>query len=78
MNTIISIAGSASEEIITSRLEPIPPKAVPTSSPASAIKNLALPRSAMTTIRSAADPKRRPVAKVGTRDAAIHVVANIR
>jgi len=34
-NTISSIAGSASAAIMTSRLEPIPPKLVPTSMPAS-------------------------------------------
>jgi hypothetical protein len=35
VNTTISIAGSASEAIIISRLEPMPPKLVPTSRPAS-------------------------------------------
>jgi hypothetical protein len=38
VNTIINMAGSASEAIIISRLEPMPPKLVPTSSPASARK----------------------------------------
>ena len=33
VNTIMIIAGSASEAIITSRLEPMPPKLVPTSMP---------------------------------------------
>ena len=42
VNTIISMAGSASEAIITSRLEPMPPKLVPTSSPASARKKRAM------------------------------------
>ena len=41
VNTIISMAGSAREAIITSRLEPMPPKLVPTSSPASARKKRA-------------------------------------
>ena len=36
VNTISSIAGSASEAIIISRDEPMPPKLVPTSMPASA------------------------------------------
>ena len=53
VNTIISIAGSASEAIIISRLEPMPPKLVPTSMPASARKKRALPSSAMMAIRSA-------------------------
>ena len=47
------IAGSASEAIIISRLEPMPPKLVPTSMPASARKKRALPSSAMMAIRSA-------------------------
>ena len=51
--TIMIIAGSASEAIITSRLEPMPPKLVPTSMPASARKKRALPSSAMMAIRSA-------------------------
>ena len=61
VNTIISIAGSASEAIITSRLEPMPPKLVPTSSPASARKKRALPSSAMMAIRSADQLNIRPV-----------------
>ena len=36
VNTSMIIAGSASEAIITSRLDPMPPKLVPTSRPASA------------------------------------------
>ena len=54
VNTTISIAGSASEAIIISRLEPMPPKLVPTSRPASASKKRALPSSATMAIRSAA------------------------
>ena len=53
VNTIMIIAGSASEAIMTSRLEPMPPKLVPTSIPASARKKRALPRSATMAIRSA-------------------------
>ena len=34
VNTTMIMAGSASEAIIISRLEPMPPKLVPTSSPA--------------------------------------------
>ena len=53
VNTIMIIAGSASEAIIISRLDPMPPKLVPTSRPASARKKRALPRSAMIAMRSA-------------------------
>ena len=72
------IAGSASEAIIISRLEPMPPKLVPTSMPASARKNRALPSSAMMAIRSADQLNSRPVAKVGTSAAATQVAAKIR
>ncbi len=51
--TIMIIAGSAREANIVSRLEPMPPKLVPTSMPASARKNLALPNRAVMTMRSA-------------------------
>ncbi len=78
VNTIISIAGSASEAIIISRLEPMPPKLVPTSSPASASTKRALPSSATIAMRSAAGLKASPVANVGTRAAATSVVAKIR
>ena len=61
VNTIMIIAGSASEAIITSRLEPMPPKLVPTSRPASARKKRALPSSAMMAIRSADQLNSRPV-----------------
>ena len=67
VNTIMIIAGSASEAIITSRLEPMPPKLVPTSSPASARKKRALPSSATMAMRSADQLNKRPVAKVGTK-----------
>ena len=63
VNTIISIAGSASEAIITSRLEPMPPKLVPTSSPASARKKRALPSSAMMAMRSADQREQQPAAE---------------
>ena len=68
VKTIISIAGSASEAIITSRLEPMPPKLVPTSSPASARKKRALPSSAMMAIRSADQENNSPLRNVGTSD----------
>jgi len=45
-NTIINIAGSASEAIIISRDAPMPPKLVPISIPASASAKRALPSSA--------------------------------
>ena len=54
VKTTISIAGSASEAIIISRLEPMPPKLVPTSRPASASMKRALPSSATMAIMSAA------------------------
>ena len=73
-----SIAGSASEAIIISRLAPMPPKPVPTSMPASARKNRALPKRAMSAIRSAVQENNRPLRKVGTREAATHVAANMR
>ena len=76
-NTISSIAGSASAAIMTSRLEPMPPKLVPTSIPASARKNRALPSSATMAIRSAVQLNNRPVAKVGTRAAATQIAAKV-
>ena len=76
-NTVMRIAGSASEAIITSRLEPMPPKAVPTSMPASARKKRALPSSAMMAIRSADQENNNPVPKVGTSDAATQVPAKM-
>ena len=78
VNTIISIAGSASDAIMTSRLEPMPPKLVPTSSPASARKKRALPSSAMMAMRSAVQLNNSPVLNVGTKAAATHVAAKIR
>ena len=78
VNTIMIIAGSASEAIITSRLEPMPPKLVPTSMPASARKKRALPSSAMMAMRSADQLNSSPVAKVGTSAAATQVAAKIR
>ena len=75
--TIMIIAGSASEAIIISRLEPMPPKLVPTSSPASARKKRALPSSAMMAMRSADQENSSPVAKVGTSAAATQVAAKI-
>ena len=78
VNTIMIIAGSASEAIIISRLEPMPPKLVPTSRPAKARKKRALPRSAMMAMKSADQENRRPVPKVGTSDAATQVAAKMR
>ena len=72
------IAGSASEAIITSRLEPMPPKLVPTSSPASARKKRPLPSSAIMAIRSADHENSSPVRNVGTSDAATQVAAKTR
>ena len=78
VKTIISMAGSARDAIIISRELPMPPKLVPTSMPASARKNRALPSSATIAIRSTAQLKIRPVAKVGTKAAATQVTAKIR
>ncbi len=78
VNTIMIIAGSASEAIITSRLDPMPPKLVPTSRPASARKKRPLPRSAIMAMRSADQENNNPVRNVGTSDAATHVAAKIR
>ena len=78
VNTIMISAGSASVAIITSRLDPMPPKLVPTSIPASARKKRALPSSAMMTMRSADQLNSSPVAKVGISAAATHVVAKTR
>ena len=75
VNMIISIAGSASEAIMTSRLEPMPPKLVPTR-PASARKKRALPSRAMSAIKSADQENNSPLRNVGTNDAATHVPAN--
>ena len=78
VNTIISIAGSASDAIITSRLEPMPPKLVPTSRPARARKKRASPSSAMMAMRSADQENIKPVAKVGTSAAPTQVAAKMR
>ena len=78
VKTTMIMAGSASEAIITSRLEPMPPKLVPTSRPASARKKRALPRSAMIAMRSADQENNNPVRKVGTSDTATQVAANTR
>src|SRR5579863_9295726 len=72
------MAGSASEAIMTSREEPMPPKLVPTSSPARARKKRALPSSAMMAMRSADQENNSPVRKVGTSEAATQVVAKTR
>src|SRR5215467_12327705 len=68
VNTIMIMAGSASEAIITSRLDPMPPKLVPTSSPARARKKRPLPSSAAIAMRSADHENSRPARKVGTSD----------
>ena len=78
VNTIMIIAGSASEAIIISRLEPMPPKLVPTSMPASARKNRDEPSSAVMAIRSAVQLNCSSCAKVGTSAAATQVAAKIR
>ena len=78
VNTIMIMAGSASEANIISRLEPMPPKLVPTSMPASARKKRAEPSSAVMAIRSAVQLNSSPVANVGISAAATHVAAKMR
>ncbi len=77
VNTIMIMAGSASEANIISRLDPMPPKLVPMSMPTSARNRRALPSRAVIAIRSADQLKCRPVANVGTSAAATHVAAKI-
>ena len=72
------MAGSASVANIASRLEPMPPKLVPTSMPARARKKRALPRRAVIAMRSADQLNVSPVANVGTRLAATQVAAKMR
>ena len=60
VKAIISMAGSASEANIISRLEPMPPKLVPTSMPQSARKKRAEPMSAVMAMRSAVQLNCRP------------------
>ena len=62
VNATSSIAGSASEAIIISRDEPMPPNAVPTSMPASASANRPVARIATMAIRSADQENRSSVA----------------
>ncbi|MNW20959.1 hypothetical protein D3C71_2216090 [compost metagenome] len=56
-NTMSSMAGSARDAIIASRLAPMPPKLVPTSMPASERKKRALPTNAVMAMRSALQVK---------------------
>ncbi len=62
VNTMSSIAGSASDAIIISREAPMPPNAVPTSMPASASAKRAVPSNATMAIRSADHENSSPVA----------------
>ena len=78
VSTISIMAGSASVAIIISRDEPMPPKLVPTSMPASASRARAAPSSATSATTSAAQLNISPEAKVGTRAAATQVRAKIR
>ena len=77
VKAIMIIAGSASEANIISRLEPMPPKLVPTSMPTSARKKRAEPSSAVMAMRSAVQLNTSPVANVGTSAAATQVAAKI-
>ena len=60
VKAIMIIAGSASEANIISRLEPMPPKLVPTSMPTSARKKRAEPSSAVMAMRSADPAEHKP------------------
>jgi hypothetical protein len=71
VNTAISSTGSASAPIIISREEPIPPKAVPMSRPASAVKKRASASSPASTMTSA-------IAAVGRSSATSGTTATIR
>ena len=79
VNTIMIIAGSASEAIIISRLEPMPPKLVPTSMPGQRQEEARAAEE-----RDNDDEVGRPAehadrcAKVGTSAAATQVAAKIR
>src|SRR3972149_4376270 len=59
VKTAISMAGSVSDAIVISRLDPIPQKAVPISMPASAVKNLDMANSETMAITSAVEDKGR-------------------
>ena len=62
VKTMSSMAGSASDAIIISRDDPMPPNAVPTSMPASARVKRAVPSSATMAMRSADHENSNPVA----------------
>src|SRR4051794_23973948 len=69
VNTTMIMAGSASEAIIISRLEPMPPKLGPTSNPANAGEKGAPPQSAVMTMKSAGQEKNKPGGEGGAQDA---------
>ncbi len=77
-NTAISMAGSASEAMVISLLEPMPPKAVPISMPANAVKNRAMANSATSTITSAIAESGRSVESVGMMLPAMTETPNTR
>ena len=77
-NTIISIAGSASGAIITSRLAPMPPKLGPDIHAGEREKEAGAAEEGGEAMRSPVQLNSRPVAKVGTRAAATQVAAKIR
>ena len=78
MKITSSMAGSASEAIIISRLDPMPPKLVPISSPASAMAKRAAPMMATSAIRSAMGESGRRWAKVGISAAASQSEVKVR
>ncbi len=76
VNTAISRTGSASAPIIMSREEPMPPKAVPMSMPASAVKKRASEKNATSTMTSAMAAVGRSTATSGTSAAHTTVAPN--
>jgi hypothetical protein len=74
----ISIAGSESDAIIISRLDPMPPNAVPMSMPASAVKNRAMVKSATKAMTSAVRDSGRSVVIMGMIPPASTVVPKTR
>ena len=76
VNTAISIAGSASAETIISREAPMPPKAVPMSRPANAVKKRASAKKPTSTMTSAIAAVGRRTATSGTTAAASSMAPN--
>ena len=74
----MSIAGSASEAMVISRLEPMPPKAVPMSMPARAVKKRAMAKSATRAMTSAVAERGRSMDRIGMMPPASTETPNTR